>query len=409
MHQLNKNSFLFNRDCAMRGSRNFDTSRAAFRLRALTGRYMSPKLRLPVPDDQSARLLFANRHTCCICREPRHEVQEHHIDGDPANNEWDNLAVVCLNCHGRVTGKPGFGRKFSQEEVLTFKRDWESQCAELNARGASATDDADSQEDDNPPAFAENHIGIYVCVISGDLDNTVGERILVEIQQAIGSSRLLQGLRTDLGKSFIAKAINWRPSASTPDQRMRQIDGILQLGHAKAVIWGHWVKGVGQIYCTAGTANETPTTETLSEWGFGQISRWYDSRPRARWLEHTWAFEQKLARLALGSSDIVHPRHERATKAELRSHLGNLIGDRQIIVKTALPYWLLTHRSSHRLLILSTVGIRTICRTGCLWSRRSCRAASRTLIYLRSDTRRGRLASSQRRASRADWRLVWMS
>lgn len=106
---------------------------------------MSPKLRIPVPDDQSARLLFANRHTCCICREPRHEVQEHHIDGDPANNEWDNLAVVCLNCHGRVTGRPGFGRKFSQEEVLEFKRDWESQCAKLNARAASATHDADSQ------------------------------------------------------------------------------------------------------------------------------------------------------------------------------------------------------------------------------------------------------------------------
>jgi hypothetical protein len=115
----------------------------------LAGKHMSPKPRIPVPDDQSARLLFANRHTCCICREPRHEVQEHHIDGDPANNEWDNLAVVCLNCHGRVTGKPGFGRKFSQEEVLTFKRDWESQCAELNARAVPVTNDADSQEEGN--------------------------------------------------------------------------------------------------------------------------------------------------------------------------------------------------------------------------------------------------------------------
>jgi hypothetical protein len=110
---------------------------------------MSQKLRVPPPNDQSARLLFANRHTCCICRGPRHEVQIHHIDENPANNEWDNLAVLCLNCHGRVTGRPGFGRKFSRQEVLEYKRDWESQCAELNAQGALMQSGADDQDDDD--------------------------------------------------------------------------------------------------------------------------------------------------------------------------------------------------------------------------------------------------------------------
>jgi len=70
--------------------------------------------------------MFENDHTCCICRERGKDVQIHHIDGNHANNADRNLAVLCLDCHSRVTGRRGLGRSFSVAEVRKYKVDWES-------------------------------------------------------------------------------------------------------------------------------------------------------------------------------------------------------------------------------------------------------------------------------------------
>jgi len=75
-----------------------------------------------------AALLADNSHTCCICHTDYRHVQIHHIDGNPGNNNPQNLAVVCLNCHSRVTGKEGLGKSISHLEVAEFKRRWEKEC-----------------------------------------------------------------------------------------------------------------------------------------------------------------------------------------------------------------------------------------------------------------------------------------
>ena len=74
--------------------------------------------------------MAANRHTCCICHEPRHPVEKHHIDENPGNNVWDNLAVLCRNCHGLVTAKSNLGSQYRRGEVLAYKRAWEDRCRE---------------------------------------------------------------------------------------------------------------------------------------------------------------------------------------------------------------------------------------------------------------------------------------
>jgi hypothetical protein len=76
--------------------------------------------------------MVANRHTCCICHEPRHPVEKHHINGDPSDNAWNNLAVVCRNCHGLVTGTGNLGTRYTPGEVRRYKLDWEKRCAEAN-------------------------------------------------------------------------------------------------------------------------------------------------------------------------------------------------------------------------------------------------------------------------------------
>lgn len=72
-----------------------------------------------------AALLFENDHTCCICTERGKHVQIHHIDGDNSNNMSGNLAVLCLDCHSRVTGASGLGKKYSEFEVKKYKKHWE--------------------------------------------------------------------------------------------------------------------------------------------------------------------------------------------------------------------------------------------------------------------------------------------
>lgn len=83
-------------------------------------------MRQKTPHKREAELLFLNRHSCCICHEKNKDVQVHHIDGDKSNNNLGNLAVLCLDCHSKVTGRRGLGRSYSALEVQKYKRQWES-------------------------------------------------------------------------------------------------------------------------------------------------------------------------------------------------------------------------------------------------------------------------------------------
>jgi hypothetical protein len=69
--------------------------------------------------------LFRNAHTCCVCRETNKDVHIHHIDSKPTNNDPKNLAVVCLDCHSKITGPRGLGRSYKPAEVLLYKLAWE--------------------------------------------------------------------------------------------------------------------------------------------------------------------------------------------------------------------------------------------------------------------------------------------
>lgn len=120
------------------------------------------KSRAHVPNGTAAYVLTANKHTCCICHEPRKHVQLHHIDGDPSNNVPENLAVLCLDCHSRVTGDEGLGRRFTPDEVREYKRRWEARCAE-------SEDDLDRGEEE-----VEEPISLLYEVTALDPDTHIG-------------------------------------------------------------------------------------------------------------------------------------------------------------------------------------------------------------------------------------------
>lgn len=83
-----------------------------------------------IPQKTVDNLMFANDHTCCICRTKGKHVQIHHIDGDSSNNTLENLAVLCLECHSTVTGDEGLGRRYTTGEIKQYKRTWEFMARE---------------------------------------------------------------------------------------------------------------------------------------------------------------------------------------------------------------------------------------------------------------------------------------
>lgn len=61
------------------------------------------KKRVKIPYKDSDELLVLCKHLCCICEKPL--VQIHHIDGNPSNNDPNNLIPLCGTCHNLVEVK----------------------------------------------------------------------------------------------------------------------------------------------------------------------------------------------------------------------------------------------------------------------------------------------------------------
>lgn len=123
------------------------------------------------------QVLVANLRRCCICREEDH-VQIHHIDGNRNNNVRDNLAVLCLKHHSRVTGDEGLGRRYQPSEVRVWKRKWEALCAELDE---PEEDEGDEEDEDDESTSETISVGPGdVRHYSFELD--VGEVLAVSLE-----------------------------------------------------------------------------------------------------------------------------------------------------------------------------------------------------------------------------------
>ena len=82
------------------------------------------KLRTDIPTAVVAEVLFASDNTCCVCNERGRAVQIHHLDENPNNHEFANLAVLCLDCHNKTQARGGFGRKLTRDVVCRFRDEW---------------------------------------------------------------------------------------------------------------------------------------------------------------------------------------------------------------------------------------------------------------------------------------------
>lgn len=79
---------------------------------------------MPIPPAIAAKVLFNSDRTCCVCRIKGKPVQIHHIDGNNKNNNLENLAVLCFDCHTETQLAGGFHRKLDSEQVILYRNDW---------------------------------------------------------------------------------------------------------------------------------------------------------------------------------------------------------------------------------------------------------------------------------------------
>lgn len=80
--------------------------------------------RISIPSQLAAEVLFTSQRTCCVCRQPGKPVQIHHIDENHANNDRENLAVLCFECHHETQTSGGFARHLDAAQVKHFRDDW---------------------------------------------------------------------------------------------------------------------------------------------------------------------------------------------------------------------------------------------------------------------------------------------
>jgi hypothetical protein len=98
------------------------------------------KRRGEIPRALAAQVLFVSDRTCCICRDGSKPVQIHHIDEDPSNTVFGNLAVLCFDCHRDTQIRGGFDRKLDGEQVTLYRDDWLRVVARKRASAEVRTD-----------------------------------------------------------------------------------------------------------------------------------------------------------------------------------------------------------------------------------------------------------------------------
>lgn len=81
-------------------------------------------------------IVFESDRTCCICEDRGRDrsIQIHHIDGNPANNAVENLAVLCLEHHNEASTPAGNARALTAGVVRKYSRSWNRKVRERRRR-----------------------------------------------------------------------------------------------------------------------------------------------------------------------------------------------------------------------------------------------------------------------------------
>jgi len=80
---------------------------------------MVRKSRRSIPERVASRVMFMADQLCCACHSRGDHI--HHIDGNPENNDVDNLVLLCFTHHDEVTTKEGIRRRLTPGVLRRYR------------------------------------------------------------------------------------------------------------------------------------------------------------------------------------------------------------------------------------------------------------------------------------------------
>lgn len=89
-----------------------------------------------IPLDNLLRVLWANRWTCCVCREQGRAIIVHHIKSWARSRDHSsaNLAVLCLEHHARAHTRGDLEQNLTETKLIDAKARWEDAVSQLDAK-----------------------------------------------------------------------------------------------------------------------------------------------------------------------------------------------------------------------------------------------------------------------------------
>jgi len=83
-----------------------------------------------IPIESVDRVLYKNKYTCCVCRDPNKPVILHHIIewSRSRDHSEENLAVLCLEHHGEAHTNRELSQNLDDRKIKSFKQQWEKDC-----------------------------------------------------------------------------------------------------------------------------------------------------------------------------------------------------------------------------------------------------------------------------------------
>lgn len=92
--------------------------------------------RAAIPFRTLARLLWQNRFTCCVCRDPAKAVIVHHIRhwAESRDHSLANLTVLCLEHHAQAHRTGNLEQNLSERHLREFKASWEELVSHLDPK-----------------------------------------------------------------------------------------------------------------------------------------------------------------------------------------------------------------------------------------------------------------------------------
>jgi hypothetical protein len=145
--------------------------------------------RIRIDPKVATEVLFLSNRTCCVCREPGKPFRIHHIDENPANNDPENFAVLCFDCHDKTQVRGGFGRGLDAAQVTQFRDDWlqriqrrRDQADRIAAEGMAGAPGAIEVTEGTLEARVSEAVGVSESVSTATAEGKTIERLRVPIE-----------------------------------------------------------------------------------------------------------------------------------------------------------------------------------------------------------------------------------